>query len=332
MMNISKKGSAIDFHPKWLLTVLISFFMMFTSSICHALLIVEPENINFGDVNREVGLKRYILVKNTGSKTLKIVGVINQCGLNFSLSKKELEAGALTEGILDFYSSTAIGQFREKVVIVYQEEGESVKETSITVSWQTKPNIYSDIQISPKNFSFGKVPLNRDINFELEIINRGTSKGVITTVKRDTGISFINNIEVEAGERKLLKGTITPSEAGKFEKTLTLEIKDFTSPLQEIVFSYEGSSDIIEGTYIELKNIEKNADLYRLPVIISNGNQDLQFLSVETPSGERLRISEKLPFYVFKNEKKEFYILMDSKDYEKLKSSYYYFNIGVKTK
>lgn len=310
---------------------LLVFLIIFKVLPSHALLIAEPNSIELGEVKREVSLKKYILVKNEGNKPVKILGIINQCGINFYLPKKEIEPGTVTEALLDFYSSTAIGQFREKIKIVYQEE-EVVKETTVSVSWETKPNIYSDIQISPKSFNFGKVPLNKPIDFELEIINKGTAKGVISTIKRDSGISFIPNIELEGGERKVFKGTVMPAETGKIEKKIVLEIKDFTSPLQEITFSYEAQGDIIEGTYIELKNVERETSVYKVPVIITNGNQELQFLSVETPSGEKLKISEKPPFYIFKNEKKEFYLLLDEKDYEKLKSSYFYFTIGVRQK
>lgn len=310
----------------------IGLFLIFLIiSDSYAILTVEPNTIDFGEVKRDVAKKRYVTLRNTGDKPIKIIGIINQCGLNFDIQKKVILPFEITEGVIDFFSSTAIGHFNERIIIAYEEEGLGVKEATISVSWKTKPDIYPEIRIKPLSFDFGVVPLNRPINFELEITNRGTQKGSITVIKKDDGIAFENtNIEIGAGERKILKGTVVPTSEGVNSKRLTLEVKDFSSPLYEILFNYEAKKDALFGTYIELRPVERIGEMYRVPVLIENYNQDLKLISVETPDGKRISVSERLPFYIFKKGKKEFYLYFDGDEYERLKSSYYYFLFGIK--
>jgi len=304
-------------------------FFLVIAGRSYGYLLVEPTNIYLGEVGRDVELKRYIVMQNKGDSELKIVGVINQCGLNLSIPKRVLKKDEITEATLNFFSSTPLGDFKEKLIIVYQEDG-ATKEAVITVSWKTKGVIFNDISISPKKFDFGKVQLNKPINFYLEMTNKGSIKGSVVTIKRDTGVSFVPNTEISPGETKVFQGSITPTELGKAKKSLTLEIKDFTSPIQEIEFYYEATPDILTGTYLELGEPEKEGTLYKLPVTITANSQSLQLVSVETPDGEKIKISELTPFYVHQGEKKGFYLILDANKYDLLKNSYFYFNIGIK--
>ncbi len=304
--------------------------LAFLSKKGYAELIVEPAAVDFGIVKRDVAKKRYIVFKNPGEKPVKIVGIINQCGINLSVSQKVLKPKTVTEAVLDFFSGTALGDFNEKIVVAYEDEDGTVKQKEIKVTWHTKPDIYSKVEIKPTKIDFGKVPLNKPLDFELEITNSGTAQAGINIVKKDTGIDLPQSIQIAAGERKLIKGSLVPVEEGKVVKKVLLDIRDFTSPLHEIEISYETDPFIFAGTNILIKEAQREGNIYKLPVTVVNEKQSLQFVSFETADGEKLKLSEKLPFYVFKNEKKEFYILLDQTNYEKLKKSYFYFTIGVK--
>lgn len=307
------------------------YFLIFLSisTASYAHLAIEPDNIYLGEVGRDVEQKRYIILKNKGESEIKILGVINQCGLNLSIPKKELKKGELSEAVLNFFSSTALGDFRESLVVIYQEDG-ATKQAYITVSWKTKGVIYNDISITPKKFDFGMVPVNKPINFYIEITNRGSLAGSVVTIKRDAGIKFISDVEIKPGETKVVQGSIIPSESGKNKKILTLEVKDFTSPIQEIEFSYEATTDEIAGSYFEFGEAEKDKSLFKIPVTITANSQSLQMVYVETPDGEKVKISVDTPFYIHKGEKKSFYLILDESRYRFLKDSYLYFNVGIK--
>lgn len=308
--------------------IFLSFFI-FTKA-AYAYLEVKPNYVNLGEVRRDIELKKYITLVNRGEKEIKIVGIVNKCGLNFVIEQKKLKKDSITEGILNFFSSTALGDFKEDIIIAYQEDNEIIKETKLTVKWKTKADIYSEITITPKKFDFGRVTINKPIPFELKVTNKGTLQGEITTVSRDVGVSFVPSFTVNSGQTVTINGKIIPTEYGKTVKTLKLEIKDFTSPVQEIEFIYEASADVLSASLIEIGEFEKENDIYKIPVTVTAGEQNLHLVSIETPWGEKITVSENTPFHVFKNGKKGFYLLLDENKFQIFKKSYFYFTIGVK--
>jgi hypothetical protein len=307
---------------------LLSFFCFFIFVFYERSypLIITPEFIEFGKVKKFYQSKRYILFENNSQEKVEILGVVNACGIALNIEKKYLKPGEMTEGELIFDAGTPQGNFLEKITIAYKE-GNIIRENKITVAWYTYPDRYPEIYIDKKNIDLGYVLPKSPVPFEFEVSNFGNMTLTINTVIKE-GLLINLPIDINPGETKIVRGSLTVEKEEKSFKVLTLETNDLNNPRIDIKLFYEAKWDIPKGLYIDLENVRKFGEEYEIPVRIGSNKYNIMSIEFEDINNKKLNYLPGNKF-LLKNDEGIYLLKLKKDEYEDLKKGKFYIKIGI---
>lgn len=260
--------------------ILIIFLLVFNVKIVFALKI-EPDFIKIGETLKETEYTFNIKVFNNSNEPIEILGVINQCGLNFNLERKYLSPLKAIYGDLRFNSGTNPGRFIESVKIVYKEK-DTIKQKTLTVSWFNKVEFYSKLFILDKKIDLGEIKQNRSKKFFIEVVNAGNSEGEILFHALDEGLTTNVREKIPPKSNKFLELKLD-AKTEVIKKRLSYEKLDVRGG-SGFVEIFGRPSQIYS---ISIDNPVKKDQTYELSLIINNVNSLGQLLEVRDVHGNK---------------------------------------------
>jgi len=294
-------------------------------------LILSPEHIDFGRVQKYTSKKRYVFIENDSNDNIEILGVVNACGIALKIEKKELLPNESVEGELLFDSGAPQGAFEEKVIVVYKERGE-IKEKAINVSWYNYPNMYPEVIIKDRTINLGNIVPNMPYHFEFEIMNAGNMVLTVTSPVQD-GFLLSLPVDIMPLERKRVRGTFVADNVGKGKRVLQLETNDLGNPKIDVLVSYNASwENKSKGGFILLESVNKTEDGYELVLRINSKdyNMPVHVVYIEDVDGVKIPIKSKEKQILNNEEQNTFVVKLSEKEYSKFEKSYLYILLGIK--
>lgn len=238
---------------------------------------ITPDYIKVGITEKEES-RTFSISLISISDSVEILGIINQCGLDFKLYEKILLQNKKYFAELYFNSGTRPGRFTEYVKIVYRDS-EGIKEKKITVNWYNKSEYYSKITIFNKTIDLGSLPKNNNSLFLLEFLNFGIAEGEIGI----TGVSGINlskRVTIGRSQNVFLEVPFIPSEESQTSKIL-INTGSITQEDKYIEIKYR----ISNGVSIRSTKPVKDNSGYVMMLVFEDVNRFLQIVSIKDIDG-----------------------------------------------
>lgn len=302
--------------------VIVLFFIFVCSSFA---LVIEPDKISFGNTEKEERYVYFIKLENRTESFIDIVGIINDCGLNFEAKSKRIKPYSYTEGILSFNSGTRPGYFIQNVKVVYRtESGGAISTKSIEVRWYNRPEMESRIFVLSEKIDLDYVPIIKEAPFFIEAVNIGNKDGELIVSKKDDFVVIETPTIVPAKKNVFIKGKIL-IEGGDYDnrKNIIFDTKDISTAQFNVNIHYKRKDDLV----INFGAAEFKDDKVHIPIYLNSFNFWSQPLEITLSSGKKLPFEKKI---IKKGDSYSFYIVLDKDDFKKIIESFITIKINVK--
>jgi uncharacterized protein DUF6801/HYDIN/CFA65/VesB family protein len=214
---------------------------------------VNPEELDFGQVQGGLTENMSVTVENTGGAALGINGVsITGADAGSFMETNDCTSVASGESCTVDVTFMPTGEGARNAALEIQSDDPDTPTASVALMGQSVLAPEPTLAVDPESVSFGSVTVGTSKDSSVTVSNEGTAALSITgvTVGGANGSEFFESNDctnVAPDESCSVDLTFTPAGEGSKSGTLTIQSNDPTNPSLEIALSGTGISDSTGG-------------------------------------------------------------------------------------